>query len=52
MEETLTASVGVRMPPRLLKTLDAAARKESRSTGSIIRILLEEALATRKRRGK
>ena len=52
MDDGLTAQVALKMSPKLKKTLEVVAKEERRSLGSAMRILLGEALAARKRRGR
>ena len=43
-EVTQDAAISLRLPQALLKKLDARARKEQRTRGNLIRMLLEKAL--------
>jgi metal-responsive CopG/Arc/MetJ family transcriptional regulator len=38
------AAISLRLPQTLLKKLDAQAKKEQRTRGNLIRVLLEKAL--------
>jgi hypothetical protein len=50
--EKKTGLIAVRLEPEIMASVDAEAEKEDRPLGAMARILIREALAMRKKKGR